>query len=142
MTDIWPGCNRNHISHSIRSKGYFSSPKHPYQLQGLTSLLFVKYWAFPTWGNCSRGMKLTSHAYLVPRIRISGVMPPLPQCLHGVLTENFTCHLLLSVQLTELWFSSVYIKIHKLSKDRCTYYWHKILSQRVYGLVLSGLGYS
>jgi hypothetical protein len=32
-----------------------------------------------TWGQSGRGVKLTTHLYLVPRSRMRGATPPLPQ---------------------------------------------------------------
>jgi hypothetical protein len=31
-----------------------------------------------------RGVKLTTHLHLVPRLRIHGAIPPLQKCLNGV----------------------------------------------------------
>jgi len=46
MTKIWAWCDRNHSLNTRRRKRYFSSPKHPDQPWGLTSLLFRKHLAF------------------------------------------------------------------------------------------------
>ena len=35
-------------------------------------------------------MILTTHLHIVPRLRMSGVKPPHPTNLHGVLSDNFT----------------------------------------------------
>jgi hypothetical protein len=35
-----------------------------------------------------RGVKLTTRLHLVPRLRMHGVVPPLVQCLHGVIVNG------------------------------------------------------
>ena len=53
-------------SNPYRSQRYFPLAKCPDRLCGPPSPLFVAY----------RGMKMTTHVYLVPKIRMSGSMPP------------------------------------------------------------------
>ena len=86
-------------------------------------------------------MKLTTHPCVVPKFRMSGITPPL-SCVpswsaKGQLYLSFTF-----ICLIKLWCCSVDVKIHKLSRDRCIYSWQETLSQRMYGLILWGLGYS
>lgn len=72
---------------------------------------------------------------------MSGIKPPLPyvpsQSANRQLYLSFTF-----ICLITIWFSSVDVKIHKLSRDRCIYSWQGILSQRLYGIILWGLSYS
>ena len=53
-------------SNPYRSQGCFPSAKHPDRLCGPPSPLSVAY----------QGMKVTSHVYLAPKIRIRGAIPP------------------------------------------------------------------
>jgi hypothetical protein len=48
----------------------------PDQLRGPPSLLYNGYWLFP-WGKGGRGVMLTTHPLLVPRLRKSWTIPPL-----------------------------------------------------------------
>ena len=64
---------------------FFSSPKRPDRLWHSPSLLFNRYLVFSREKN-GRGMKLTTHLHLVPRLRMSGATPLLP---HGVDRDNF-----------------------------------------------------
>jgi hypothetical protein len=141
VNDLRYGLNVRWISpNSSRSNRYFSSPKHPDQPWGLTNLLFRKDLAF-TPSKISQVMKLTTHPLVVPRLRMSGIKPPLP-CVpsrraNGQLYLSFTF-----ICLITIWFFSVDVKIHNLSRDRCIYSWWGILYQRMYGLILWGFGYS
>jgi hypothetical protein len=57
---------------------FLSLPLHPNQLWSPTSLLSNGYQVFFPWG-----MKLTTDLHLVPRLRMHGVIPLLP---------NTSCH--------------------------------------------------
>jgi hypothetical protein len=49
---------------------------YPYRLRGSPSLLYNGYWVFPM-GKGGRGVMLTTHPLLVPRLRKSSAIPPL-----------------------------------------------------------------
>jgi hypothetical protein len=57
---------------------FFSSPLHPDKLWGPPSLLSNGYHGFFPCGKSGLGMKLTTHLHLVPRSRMHGAIPPLP----------------------------------------------------------------
>jgi len=52
-------------------------PKRPQRLWGPTSPRFNGYWVISRRQN-AQGEKLTMHLHLVPKLRISGAIPPLP----------------------------------------------------------------
>jgi len=56
--------------------GFFSSPPHPYRLWGSPSLPFSVYVELCHRGESGRGVKLTTHLNLVPRLGMRGVIPP------------------------------------------------------------------
>ena len=55
-----------------KSKSVFSSPKRAHQFLGLPTLLLSRY------RGSFAGVMLTAHLHLVPRLRVSGVIPLLP----------------------------------------------------------------
>jgi hypothetical protein len=59
------------------SKGFFFSPKHSDRLWGLPAY-HPKGTAVQSWDTSGRGVKLTTHLHLVPRLRVSGAIPLLP----------------------------------------------------------------
>jgi hypothetical protein len=56
-----------------------SSPPCPDRLWGPPSLLSNRYQGLLPWGQSYRGVKLTTHPHLVPRLRMRGAILPLPQ---------------------------------------------------------------
>jgi len=56
----------------------------PYRILGPPSLLSSGYRGLFSWVQSGRGVKLTTHVHLVPRLRIRGARPPLPLRLHVV----------------------------------------------------------
>jgi hypothetical protein len=69
------------IGGSSPSRGweFFSSPLHPDQLWGLPSFLTNGCEGLFSWRQSDQGMKLTTRFHLVPRPRMHGAIPPLPQ---------------------------------------------------------------
>jgi hypothetical protein len=66
----------------------FLSSKVPNQFWGPLSLLFNGYqWRF-LWVYSGRDVKLNTHLHLLPRVGMSGPVPPLS--LHGMHRDNFT----------------------------------------------------
>jgi hypothetical protein len=61
---------------SVRAKD--SSPKYPDRFWGPLSLLYNWYGRFFQESKSGREVKLTTHLYLVPKLRMSGVIPLLP----------------------------------------------------------------
>jgi hypothetical protein len=57
---------------------FFSSALHPDRLWGPLSLLSNGFQGPFPWGQSGWGVKLTTHLHLVPRSRIRGAIPPLP----------------------------------------------------------------
>jgi hypothetical protein len=66
------------ISSPGRGWEFFSSPPRPDWLWSPPSLLYNGYYQ-GLWGWSGRGVKLTTHLHLVPRSRMRGAIPPLPQ---------------------------------------------------------------
>lgn len=64
----------------------------------------------------SQGMKLTTHPHVVPRLRMSGITPPLP-CVPSWSAKGQLFLSITFVGLIKLWFCSVDVKIHKLSRE-------------------------
>jgi len=64
----------------------------------------------------SQGMKLTTHPHVVPKLRMSGIKPPLP-CVPSWSTKGQLYMSITYVGLIKLWFCSVDVKIHKLSSE-------------------------
>jgi len=58
---------------------FFSSPSRPKRFWGPPRLLSNGYQGLFTRGWSGRGAKLTTHLHLLPRSKISGTIPPLPQ---------------------------------------------------------------
>jgi hypothetical protein len=58
---------------------FFSSPLRPDRLWDPPSLLANEYQGLFSWGYSDRGVILTTHLHLVPRSRMCGATPPLPQ---------------------------------------------------------------
>jgi hypothetical protein len=56
---------------------FFSLPPRPERLWGPPSLLSNGYQGLCPWGQSGRGVKLTTHLHLVPRLRMRGAVPPL-----------------------------------------------------------------
>jgi hypothetical protein len=56
-----------------KDRRYFFSPKCPGRLWGPPNLLFIVYRR-----KSGRGVKLTSHLHVVPRLKLSGAIPPVP----------------------------------------------------------------
>jgi len=55
--------------------------------------------------DCGRGLKLTAHLHLAPRLGIRGTIPPLPILLHGVVLKlSRWATLPLPVCCQQLWF--------------------------------------
>jgi hypothetical protein len=59
--------------------GFFPSPPRPDRFWGPPSLLFNGHWGALPCVYFGRDLKLTIHLHLVPRLRISGAIPSLPQ---------------------------------------------------------------
>jgi len=57
----------------------FPSPSRPHWYWGPPSLLYSGYRGLLPRGWSGRGAKLTTHLHLVPRLRMSGAIPPLTQ---------------------------------------------------------------
>jgi hypothetical protein len=58
---------------------FFSSPPRPDRLWGPLSILSNGYQRLFPWGKSGRGVKLTIHLHLVPRLRVRGAIHVLPQ---------------------------------------------------------------
>jgi hypothetical protein len=65
----------------------------PGRFWGPPSLISNGYGGLFTWGYSGRGVKMTIHLQLVPRLRIRESMHPLPIRLHGIV-HNFTYSLI------------------------------------------------
>jgi len=76
---LWAGHPRNHNLTAGRGKRFFSFPKCPDCLWGPSSLLFNGNKGFFTERQSGQGVKLTNHLRLVPRLRMTGTIPELPQ---------------------------------------------------------------
>jgi len=64
---------------------FFSSPLHPGGLWSPPSLLSNEYQGLIPWEQSCWGVKLINYHHLVPKLRIYGAIPPLPNThLHGV----------------------------------------------------------
>lgn len=57
-------------------KSFVVSPKCPHRLWGPARLIFSSYW-----GAVCPVVRLTTHLHLVPMLRISAALPPLPYTL-------------------------------------------------------------
>jgi hypothetical protein len=64
-------------SYTGRDKVIFSSQIHPDQFWGPPSLLFCDYWG-SFLAKSGRGVKLTTHLHLVPRLLMTGAITLLP----------------------------------------------------------------
>ena len=85
------------VPHSVQA--------HPGGDLGLCSLPGILSVGWSGWSE-----KLIAYLYLVPRLRMSGAIPSLPTCLHGVDRDNFkfTLYFSLSLVLLGLSFSCIY----------------------------------
>ena len=73
-----------------RGKKFFASLKRSGRLwHPPPTRLFHRYREVFPGGKSGRGVKLTTHLHLLPRLRMSGVIYPLPICLFGVHTDNY-----------------------------------------------------
>jgi hypothetical protein len=76
----WLRTGRPGFDHRQRRRN-FSLPSAPSPLWGPPSLLYSRYGdSFPE-GKCGRGVMLTSHPLLVPRLRMRGAASPPPKRL-------------------------------------------------------------
>jgi hypothetical protein len=66
------------VSSPCRGWEFFYLPPHPDRLWGPPSLLSNGYQGLFPWAWSCRGVKVTTHLHLVPKSRIRGVIPPLP----------------------------------------------------------------
>ena len=64
----------------------------------------------------SQGLNFTTHLHVVPRLRMSGITSPLPCVPSWSAKEQLYLSITL-VGLITLWFCSVDVKIHKLSRE-------------------------
>jgi hypothetical protein len=84
---------------------------YPDRLQGPPSLLYKGYWGFPG-GKGGRGVMLTTHSLLVPRLRKRWAIPPLTPwvllgLLHGYLYLYIPLYHLLQFNLTIFFFQAL-----------------------------------
>ena len=70
-----------------RSKKFFSSPNRPEGTWAPPYLPFNIYFLIPR-GQSGRNVNLSTYCFLVPDLRISGVISPLPNTFHGDNMEN------------------------------------------------------
>ena len=89
VPQLGTGHSRNHGSIASNGKRSFSYSKCTDWLLGPPSLLSMGTRALSPGVEWWR-MKLTTHPHLVQRLRMSGTIPSLPTCLHGVQEDNFT----------------------------------------------------
>jgi hypothetical protein len=73
-----------------RNKRFFCSAKNVDRLAGKPTLLFNCTRCFLPVGPCSRCVKLTIHLHVLPILRMSGNIPPLPIHLYGMHRDNLT----------------------------------------------------
>ena len=64
-----------------RGNRFLISPKHPDRIWGPPSLIFRQV-------QSGRGVRLTTNLQITPRIRMSGVIPPLPPCTSKTRTRT------------------------------------------------------
>jgi len=71
-------CWMIHGSNPSRGKRFVSYPNHPHLLWDPSSLLFNREQGVLSQSWSSKGMRLTTHLQLKPRLRMSDAIPPLP----------------------------------------------------------------
>jgi hypothetical protein len=82
-----PGCELDDPEFESRQGKKFFSPKCPDWLWGPSPASYSMGTLFLSLGKIGWGVKFTIHLYLVPRLRISGVIPP--RYLNDVDRDNF-----------------------------------------------------
>ena len=82
-------------------KGFFSSPKHPDGVWSLPSYYSMGA-SVQFWDKSGRGVKLTIHHHLVPRLRVSGAELVLP--LYAFMAGTRKTTSLINLLAPELYF--------------------------------------
>jgi hypothetical protein len=80
--------------------GFFSSPRRSDRFWGPSSLLSSGYRGLFPRGESGRGVKLTNHLQLLPRLRIRGSIHSLPIRLNGVVLHYLSAGTTLSLPIS------------------------------------------
>ena len=98
-----------------RSERFTSFPERPDGLWGRTSFLFNGYRGFSPRGVSGRDVKLTAHFHLVPRLRMRGATPPLPDISSwGIEDDTIRLYFYSMYCVLVLWFLPAIISNNKI----------------------------
>jgi len=102
---------------SQQEEDIFLFPQESRLVLGSKQPHISEYRSIPSGDKVARGVKLTTHVHLLPRLRMSGYIPFLLQCLHGVNNANFT---ILPVYLRSILIQSTHLRYLRLSLNFLT----------------------